>query len=218
MRYSEGHEGSIFVATVNNEIAGILMLAIETGELGLRLGNIVEFAAKNASSMHALIQASLRYSLNKHVDAVIVVPPPIVSADRVLDGWLPFKTGVMMVGMLSLSLLLQALLSARESEFTKYSAGKTVIFKVADNFVRVRATPEGVEVSEVGGEPEKGAITLAMSAQTFLKAVFDGLNPLEAYLTRKVKIRGPKSLISLSKLLRILKLADYVYASNVDRL
>lgn len=51
-----------------------------------------------------------------------------------------------MVGMSSLSLLIHELLNARESEFTMCSAGKTVIFKVDDNFVTVRAFPRAVEV------------------------------------------------------------------------
>jgi hypothetical protein len=216
MRCSEVHEGSIFVATVSDEITGVSMVSIETGELGLRLGNIVEFVAKNASSMNALIQASLGYSLNKNVDAVIVVPTPAMS-NQVLDGWLPFETGVMMVGLLSLSSLLQVLLDAHESEFKEYFAGKKVIFEVGDNSVEVGATPNGVKVGELDRQPGKDAITLTMSTEAFLEAVFDGLNPLGAYLTRKVKIRGMKNLTSLSKLLRMLKLANQIHVSNVDR-
>lgn len=218
MRYPGVHKDSIFVATVDNEITGLAIISIETREWDLRLANIVEFQAKDASSMRALIQVALKYSIGKNVDAIVMVPPPTLASEQALKGWLKFETGVMMVKALSFSSLLQVLFSAREMELKKYFAGKRVVFGVGDEFVEVKATPERVEISEIDGEPEGDAITLTMSPQTFLKVVFGGIHFFIACLTGKVKIRGVKNVIPIFNLFRMLKLANRVYVSNADRL
>ena len=218
MRYPGVHEDSMFVATVDNEITGLAIISIETGEWDLRLGNIVELVAKDASSTCALIEAALKYSVGKDLDAIVMAPPPPLAAEHVLKGWLRFETGVMMVKALSFSSLLQVLLNAREIEFKEYFAGKRVVFGVGDEFVEVKATPERVEIGEIEGKPEGDAIAVTMSPQTFLKVVFDGINPFMAYLTGKVKIRGVKNTIPTFKLLRTLKTTNRIYVSNADRL
>ena len=218
MRYHGVHEDSIFVATVDNEIAGLAIISIERGEWDLRLANIVELEAKDASSMHALIKAALKYSISKDIDAIVMVPPPTLGAEQVLKGWLRFETGVMMVKALSCSSLLQVLFSACEIELKKHFTGRRVVFRIGDEFVEVKVTPERVEIGEIDREPEGDATTLTMAPQTFLKIIFGGKNLFMAYLTGKVKIGGVRNTIPIFKLLRMLKVTNRVYVSNADRL
>lgn len=216
--YSEAREGRIFVATDNEEITGWAIVSIEVGEWGLRFGNIAELEAKDVSSMNALVQACQAYSTGKNVDAIITVSPPRIPPNIVLNDWLPFETGVMMGRILSIYSLLQVLLRTHEKEMRKHFAGKRFEFRVDGEFVEIESTAEKVEIGESPHQPKRNSIELTMSPEVLLEVIFGGTNLLMSCFTGKVKVRGIRNIPSALKLLRMLRITNYVYVSNADRL
>jgi len=218
IRYSHTREGRVFVATAHDEIKGLAIVLIELGEHGLRFGNIVELEAIDVPTFHALIQACHKYSISMDVDAIITAPPPGITSNSILNDWLPFETGVMMGRILSFPFLLEELLRANEREMQKHFLGKSFVFRVDDECVKVESTGDKVTIGKANAEPEGNDIVLTMSHQAFSKIILCRANLLKAWLTRKVKIKGTRNVFSVFRLLGILRLTDRVYVSNADRL
>lgn len=200
-------EDSIFVASVDDQITGFAILSVTIEEGGLRQGNIIELQAKDVSSIYTLIQAALDYCNGKDVDTIVVVPPPLPQVNVVFKDWLKLETGVMMAKTLSLSSLLQALLS--NEEIRKSYVGKKIVFHIGE---------EIVEVGDIDRKPEEAAILVIMSPQTFLKIVFGQVNPYVAYLTRRIRVRGVRNTLPILKLLCMIKLHTPLYVSLADRM
>lgn len=211
MHYPGVDEDSIFVVSVNDEITGFAILSITTEEGGLRQGDIIELQAKDVSSMHSLIQATLNYCNGKDVDTIVVVPPLLPVAKVALKDWLKLETGVMMVKTLPLSSLLQALFFNEEmrARIRNSYGGKKIVFHIGE---------EIVEVGDIDSEPEEAAILVIMSPQTFLKIIFGKVNPYVAYLTRRIRVRGVRNTFPILKLLCAMKLPTPLYVSLADRM
>jgi putative sterol carrier protein len=203
------NEDSIFVASVNDQIRGLAILSITTEEGGLKQGNIMELQAQDVSSVHVLIQAALNYCKGKDVDTIVVVPPRLPGANVVFKDWLKLNTGVMMAKTLSLSSLLQALLSNEKIRIFFVGKKKKIVFQIGDDIIKVGNIDSGTK------EP---AILVIMSPQTFLKIVFGQVSPYMAYLTRRVRVRGVRNALSIVKLLCMMKLSIPLYVSLADRI
>jgi len=206
MSYPGVHEHSVFVASVDGQIAGLAILSITTEAGGLRQGSIIELQAKDVASIRALIQATLNYCSGKDVDTIVVVSPPLQLANEVFRDWLKSEMGVMMVKTLSSSSVLQA--SFSNDEIRQSCVGKKIVFHIGE---------ETVEAGDIDSEPEEAAIEIFMSPQTLLKIVFDQVNPYVAYLTRRIRVRGVWNILPILKLLCMMKLLTPLYTSLADR-
>jgi len=203
------NEDSIFVASVNDQIRGLAILSITTEEGGLKQGNIMELQAQDVSSVHVLIQATLNYCKGKDVDTIVVVPPRLPGANVVFKDWLKLNTGVMMAKALSLSSLLQALLSNEKIRIFFVGKKKKIAFQIGDDIIKV---------GNIDGGTKEPAILVIMSPQTFLKIVFGQVSPYMAYLTRRVRVRGVRNALPIVKLLCMMKLSIPLYVSLADRI
>ena len=203
------NEDSIFVASVNDQIRGLAILSITTEEGGLKQGNIMELQAQDVSSVHVLIQAALNYCKGKDVDTIVVVPPRLPGANVVFKDWLKLNTGVMMAKTLSLSSLLQALLSNEKIRIFFAGKKKKIVFQIGDDIIKIGNIDSGTK------EP---TILVIMSPQTFLKIVFGQVSPYMAYLTRRVRVRGVRNALPIIKLLCMMKLSIPLYVSLADRI
>lgn len=199
----DGH--SIFVALMGDQVTGLAILSITT-EGGLRQGKIIELQAKDASSIRALIQATLNYCNDKDVDTIVVVPPPLQHANEVFEGWLKSETGVMLVKTLSPSSVLQALLS--NEKVKDFFVGKKIVFHIGE---------EIIDVGNSDSEPCEAAIEVFMSPQTLPGIIFGHVNPYLAFLTRRIRVQGLRNIFSVLKLLCMMKLPTPLYLSLADR-
>ena len=209
MRHPGVNEDSIFIASVNDQITGLVILSITTEEGGVRQGNIMELQAKDVSSMEVLIQATLDYCKGKDVDIIVSVPPSLPGANMTFKDWLKLDIGVMMARTLSLSSLLQALSFNEEMRIFLAGKRKKIVFQLGE---------EIVEVGNIYSKTEEQAILIDMSPQTFLKIVFGQVSPYRAYLTRRIKIKGMRNILPIIKLLHIMKLPTPLYVSPADRM
>ena len=207
MRCPGVSKDSVFVASVNNQITGLAILSITTEESRLRQGNILELQTKDASSMHALIQATLNYCNGKDLDMVVGAPPRGPLANTAFKDWLKLEPGVMMAKTLSSSSLLQTLLSKEEIRNSR--AGKKIVFHIGE---------EIVELGDINGKTKEPAILVTMSPQTFHKIIFGQVSPYVAYLTRRIRVKGLRNTLSILKLLHRMKLPTPLYLSPVDRM
>jgi hypothetical protein len=210
-----GVEDGVFVVQAADEITGFAIVSV-TEEMGLRQGNILELQVKDASSMRALIREALAHCKNRDVDTVVVVPPPLEDADRILEDWIKFETGVMMTRTLSASSVLQALFS--NAEIRKSCVKKRIVFHVGDEIVEVKATPNLPEIKHLDSEPKEADVLVSMSPQTLLKIIFCRGNPYLAYLTGKVRIRAVRNTLCILRLLNKMKFALPFHVSLVDRI
>jgi putative sterol carrier protein len=165
--------------------------------------------------MHVLIRTIEDYCRKKDVDAIVLVAPTQPGTEEVLKDWLRFDTGVMMAKQLSLPSLIRALLSAKKIR-SSY-AGKQVAFHIGDEILNARITLERVYVS--GSNDKSGKATLIrMSSHTFLRIVLGQLNPYTAFVTRRIRIREPRNIVPMLKLLYMMRIAQPIYTSLADRL
>lgn len=215
MRFPGVNEDGIFVAVTNNEITGFAIVSISS-EDDVKIGNIIEFQAKDRSSMHALIQTASNYCVNRDVDGVIVVPPHSLPNNSVLKGWIEFETGAMIAKGVSLSSLFRALL--REDELRKSFSGKIIVFHVGDELIEIKVASESIEISEPNNVVEKNVVSVTLSPQMLIKIVFCQVNPLSALMTDKIRVRGIRGIPLALKLLNMLKLTDSIYVSLADRI
>jgi len=200
-------EDSIFVASLDDQITGLAILSITTEEGGLRQGNITELQAKDNSSIYVLIQATLNYCNSKDVDAIVVVPPRLPTANEAFKDWLKLEPGVMMTKALSPSSLLQTLLP--NEKMRNFCVGKKIVFHIGE---------EIVEVGDVDSKTEEPAIMVIMSPQTFLKIIFGQVSPFVAYLTRKIIVQSVRNTLPILKLLYMLRIPVPLYVSLADRM
>lgn len=200
-------ENSIFVASVDDQITGLAILSITTGEGGLRQGNILELQTKDDSSIHSLIQATLNYCNGKDVDMIAVVPPRVPLANMAFKDWLKLEPGVMMAKTLSSSSLLQTLLS--NEEIRNSYAGKKIVFHIGE---------EIVEFGDINRKTKESAIVVVMSLQTLHEIIFGQASPYVAYLKKRIRVQGVRNTISILRLLRMMKLPTPIYLSLVERM
>ena len=215
MQYPGVDKDGVLVAEVKSEIMGLAVVSI-TQVGGLRQGNIIELLAKDATSLRALIRAVLDYCKRKDVDSIVLVPPPTRVADEILKDWIKFETNVMMTKILSFSSLLQASFSSEKIK--EFYAGQKFLFQVGQETVEIKITSKKIDVSGVESRKRDETIWVSMSPQTFLKIIFDQMNPYVAYLTRRVKVQSVKNTRLILKLLRMMQLTKPFYTSLADRL
>ena len=201
------NKDSIFVASVDDQITGLVIISITTENSGLKQGNIIELQAKDLPSTQALIQVALNFCKDKDVDMIVVVPLPLPKINAVFKDWLKLETGAMMAKALSISSLIRASLS--NQEIRDSYEGKKIVFHIGEEIEKF---------GDITSESEKTAILITMSQQTFLKIIFGQVNPYVAYLTRKVKIHPMQNIFPILKLLRRMKMPTSLYVSLIDRI
>lgn len=216
MQFPGVNGDSVFVAEMNGDITGLAIVSVTTEIGGLRQGSIIELLARDLLSMRALIRAAVDFCNLKDVDLIVAVPPPLPGADVIFEDWSKFETNVMMTTILSLSSLLQPLLSSEKIR-TVY-ARKKVVFQVGRETVEARIGSRTIEIGKIKGELRHADILVSASPQSFLRIIFGQLNPYVAYLSRRIRIRGVKNALPMLKLLRMMQLTKPFYTSLADRL
>lgn len=210
------NEDSVFIAETNGQISGFAIVALTKEIRGLKQGNIIELLVRDSLSMRALIRAAVNFCNARNVDLVVVVPPPSLAADGIFKDWTKFETNVMMTKILSLSSLLQGLLSGEKIRTT--CAGTRVVFQVGRESVEARISSQKVDISKIKGQPKHARMLVSASPQTFLRVVFGQLNPYVAYFTGRVRVRGVKDTRFLLKLVSMMQVTAPFYTSLADRL
>jgi putative sterol carrier protein len=216
MKYQGVNEDSVFIAEASGEITGLAVVALTTEIGGLKQGNIIELLSKDLSSMRALVKAAVSFCNAKNVDLIVLVPPPTLKTSEIFRDWIKSETNVMMTKILSLSSLLQALLS--NEKVRTACSGTRVVFQVGQESIEARIGSEKAEVSKIKGEPKHARMLISASPQIFLRVVFGQLNPYVAYFTGRIRIRGVKDTRFLLKLLSMIQVTAPFYTSLADRL
>lgn len=213
MKY-KGAEDGIFVATEQEKFVGLAIVSL-TEEPDFRHGEIVELQAKDTATMESLLQSAEKYCRDKAVDLVTVVPPLISGADNILKGWLKFETGAMMCQSLNLQALLKALLDREELRST--FAGKRFLFRIGNEEIIAKIYSDSVEIAVSKEAPHKSTIVLSMSKHVFLELTLKGFSPYQALITGKIRVKKPKDVPAVLKMLRIIKVKQPWSLMLVDR-
>lgn len=216
MHYPGVDYDSIFVAVESKKIVGLAIISVTVEEENLRQGRIVELQAKDALSIGALIQAAEQYCHSKDVDVIVAAPPPFAEIDKVFHDWQRFETGAMMGRLLTVMPFLQALLDT--DKVKKSYAGKSIIFHIDSETIKVEITPGSVEATEDNAHLDQAAITVAMPANVLLELALGTANPYVAYLTRRLRVRGIRNAAIILKLLRMVRLPKPWPIGLIDRM
>lgn len=217
MNYPGVDKDGVFVVEANGEVSGLAIISITEEEEGeFTQANILELQARDSSSMYALIREVVNYSKSQDVDSILLVPPPEVVMEEDLRDWMKLETNVMMTKIVSLSPLLQALLS--DKKIRENYAGKELAFQVGPEIAQAKIFSQRVDISIREREPDDPDISVSMSPQTFLGIIFGQINPYVAYLLGRIGIRDFRNTFRMLKLLGLMKLNGPLHASLIERL
>ena len=213
IRYPGVLQDGIFIAQKDGEIEGIAIVSISDKE-DLREGKIIELRAKNASIIDLLLQKVLQYCRDKGADMVSVRPLTQEGTDKIFDGWIKVAPAIMMAKPLSILPILKPLLDI--DLVKKAYVGKSLVFSLDEEIIRVEITAEAVQISELDRTPQNSAIQVTMSSKTALEIIFSWTNPYIAYLARKIKIRGLQNTLGVLRLLYSIRIKSPWHVAIVD--
>lgn len=217
MQHPNVHENSIFVATTNCEITGFAILSISSGKA--KLGTIIEFQARDCSSMVGLVKTAEQYCIDNDLYRLIVVPPLSLSKCSLLKEWtrIQTETGTMIVKAVSLISLFRS--GFCRNELQKSFCGKLIILYIGDEIINIKVTPDTVRVSENDFVSSgKNVMRINLSPKLFVRIIFCKANLLFALLTGKIRVNGIQKIPPTLKFLKMLRLTNSVYVNMADRI
>lgn len=198
-------EDSIFIATSEDQIQGIAIVAIIKERY--TLGKIIELWASEPAAGDSLLQKAVEYCRDNNIDAVEVSPPTFLDLDNTFAGWQRIdQRGVLMAKPLSLFPLLQALFSTEvpreinaENRFLFACDGETIEVKITESEVDI------VERDEPGADSDN-SILIRVSSKTLLETILGLTNPYIALISGRIKIRGITDIFRGMTMLRAIRL------------
>ena len=206
----------IFVAQLDEEVVGYTVVGFKKMG-GAKVATIYELCAKNMDITSKLLEAANNYAHQYNADYILVQPPPTHSTiHKCLRqcGFIKINEPAtkIMVTLINPAKLLEKLAEVfNERQKKECSLKKLVkndrklLIKVDENHITIHIKEGKIRVRP---GKEKANVTLEMTSYNFLR-MFLGLTSLfRAYLTRKVKIKGISSNITIFKLIKALQ-PDY---------
>lgn len=203
----------IFVAQLDEKVVGYAVVGFKKMQ-GAKVATIYELCAKNMVIVSKLLKVANNYAHQYNADYILVQPPPTHSAIHKCLRQCDFvkinePATKIMVTLINPAKILEKLAEVFDERKKKNDSLKKLVkndgkllIKVDENYVTIHIQKGKIRVRP--GQ-EKANVTLEMTPYNFLR-IFLGLTSFsKAYLTRRVKIKGILSNITIFKLIKALQ-------------
>ncbi len=203
----------IFVAQLDEEVVGYTVVGFKKMG-GAKVATIYELCAKNMVITSKLLEVANNYAHEYDADYILVQPPPTHSAIQKCLRQCDFvkinePATKIMVTLINPAKILEKLADVFNERKKKDKSLKKLVkndrkllIKVDENYSTIHV--QGGKIRVRSGK-EKANVTLEMTPYNFLRIFLGLTSPFRAYLTRKVKIRGILSDITIFRLIKALQ-------------
>lgn len=203
----------IFVAQLGEEVVGYTVVGFKKMG-GAKVATIYELCAKSIDITSKLLEVANNYAHEYTADYILAQPPPTQSAIHKCLRQHDFvkidePATKIMVTLINPAKILEKLADVFNDRKKKDDSLKKLVknnrkllIKVDENYITIH-----VQGGEIGVRPgrEKANVTLEMTPYNFLRIFLGLTSPFRAYLTRRVKIRGILSNITIFRLIKALQ-------------